>query len=390
MAVEYKKSVCYMCWQCCGLILEIDDGKLVGVEGDPNAPIGSGYTCERVRAIPEFHYHPDRLNYPLKRVGERGEGKWERISWDQAMDEIAEKLLKIREEFGPEAVSTMGGTVHEPSDYTQWRFANYWGTPNVFNQGKNCGEASIVTEVAMYGWDSLGAMPAPGVTKTIVCWGANTAQSNNTKWNVCRAAMDQGAKLVVVDPRFTETASYADLWIQIRPGTDGAFGWGVINYMISEGLYDEEFIEKWCLDFEKLVEKAKNYPLEKVSEITEVPVQQIIEFARTYADGPTCQLWPLAPCQTGSASLSTVYTQNVIKVLNGDIDREGGNPLTGPHAFLDYFNLNGYRHFMNNKDVRDCVSAEKFPLCSVESFRRVNESVQKAWYGEGYGASQYF
>ncbi|HWQ77134.1 MAG TPA: molybdopterin-dependent oxidoreductase [Syntrophomonas sp.] len=391
MSEELKKVNCFMCWQECGINLRIKDGKLIGAEGDPESLLGGGYTCERVRAIPEFHYHSDRLNYPMKRAGKRGEGKWERISWDQAMDEISEKLIKIRDQYGPEAVSLNAGTVHEPADYTGWRFANYWGTPNIFAQGKNCGSASILTEVAMYGWDSLGANPYPGETKTIVSWGSNHAHSNNTKWNVTQLAMEMGATLVCVDPRYTEVAAKADLWLQIRPGTDGALGWGVINVIIEENLYDKEFVEKWCLDFDKVVERAKEYPLDKVSEITGIPARDIIEFAHLYADGPTCQLWGVACCQIGGkASQSASHAQKILIAITGNVDRKGGNPQTGPHKFLDYFDVNGYRHFMNNQNVRECVTADKFPLCSVASFRRAVESVQKVWDGQGYGASQYF
>ncbi len=390
MATEKTRSMCYMCWQGCELEYTIEDGVLVSAKGDPNGMSGA-FECERVRAIPEFHYHPDRLNYPLKRAGERGEGKWERISWDQALDEIAEKLMSIREEYGTEAVCLMGGTVHEPADYTQWRFANFWGTPNIYCQGKNCGSAFILNEVAMYGWDSLGAAPVPGVTKTVVCWGANPVHSWVTKWNKMDAAQKAGAKLIVIDPRYTETASHADLWLQIRPGSDGYLGWGLINVIINEDLYDHDFVESWCLDFDKLKEVAQEYTPEMVSELTDIPVRDIIEFAHLYADGPTCAIWPVAPGQSGGlASQPAAYTQQVLRAITGNVDREGGNPLTGPHAYIDYFNLNGYRHLMESTHLRDCVTADRFPLCSLKSFRRANESVQKAWYGEGYGASQYF
>ena len=390
MAVETKRGICFMCWQGCELEHTIVDGKLVCSKGDPNGLYG-GFDCERVKAIPEFHYHPDRLNYPLKRKGERGGGQWERISWDRALDEIAEKLMRIREQYGSEAVTLMGGTVHEPADWSQWRFANYWGTANIYCQGRNCGSPFILNEVCMYGWDSLGAAPVPGVTKTIVCWGANPVHSWVTKWNKMESAQERGAKLVVVDPRYTETASKADLWLQIRPGTDSYLGWALIKIIIEEGLYDHEFVEEWCLDFDKLAEKASKYDLDEVSKMTDIPVRDIVEFAHWYADGPTCAIWPVGPGQTGGdASFPASYTQQALRAITGNVDREGGNPLTGPHWYIDYFNLNGYQYMMDNTEIRDTVSADRFPLVSLKSFRRANECIKKAWYGSGYGASQYF
>lgn len=391
MAEEFKVTACYMCWQQCEVKMRIKDGILKEVVGNPGGFVGGGYGCERLKAAPEFHYHPKRLNYPLKRVGKRGEGKWERITWDQAMDEIAEKLLKIKKEYGPEAITKFGGTVHGPADWACWRFFNIWGSPNVFNQGKNCGQANNLMECGMYGWDSLGCAPKPGASKTVVVWGANPAHSWMTKWNGILASIDQGAKLVVIDPRLTETASYADLWIQPRPATDGALGWGVIKVLIEEELYDKEFVENWCLDFDKIVARAAEYKLDEIAEITGVPVAKIQQLARMYADGPTCQVWGLASCHFGDgAGQVAVHVQAVIRAITGNVDREGGNPMTGPHENIDWFKGIAWEEFINNPHrTRDCVTADKFPICSVKSLARYNEYIMKAWKGKGYGCSFY-
>lgn len=388
--MEVKRTTCYMCWQQCGLLIYLENGKVVRAEGDPSALVGGGYTCERVAAIPEFHYHPQRLNYPLKRVGQRGEAKWQSITWDQAMDEIAEKLLAIKRDYGPEAIAKIGGTVHGPADWACWRFFNMWGSPNIFNQGKNCGEANNLMEVAMYGWDTLGCAPKPGATKTIVVWGANPAHSWMTKWNVIREAQRQGAKMVVIDPRLTETASYADLWIQARPATDGALAWGMLNIIIEEGLYDKEFVQRWCLGFDAIKERAKEYPPEKVAEITWVPKEKIIQAARMYADGPTCLVWGLATCHLGDgAGQVAVHAQALLRAITGNIDREGGNPLTGPFNGVDWYNGIVWDGIVTNPErKRDCLTAHKFPICSVDSLKRYNDAVKKAW-GVGYGCSHY-
>jgi len=391
MAEEFKVTACYMCWQQCEVKMRIKDGVLKEVVGNPGGFVGGGYACERVEAAPEFHYHPNRLNYPMKRAGERGSGKWDKISWEQALDEIAEKLLKIRDEYGSEAIAKIGGTVHGPADWACWRFFNIWGSPNAFNQGKNCGQANNLMECGVYGWDSLGCGPKPGKTKTVVCWGANPIHAWMTKWNHIKLAMDMGARLIVIDPRLSETASHADLWIQLRPATDGALAWGVIQILIEEGLYDKEFVENWCLDFDKIVERAKEFPVQRVSEITEVPVDKIIQLARYYADGPTCLVWGLATCHLGDgAGQVAVHAQAVLRAISGNVDAEGGNPMTGPHENVDWFKGIAWDEFIiNTERTRDCVTAEKFPICSVKSLKFYNDSIKKAWGGKGYGCSFY-
>lgn len=246
----------------------------------------------------------------------------------------------------------------------------------------------------MYGWDTLGVSPKPGATKTIVIWGANPVHSWMTKWNACLAAKELGAKIIVVDPRFTETASYADLWIQPRPATDGALGWGLLNIIINEDLYDHEFVEKWCLGFEEVKKMAQNYPPEKVSEITEIPVDKIIKFAHMYADGPTCQVWGLASCHMGDgAGQVAVYTQNLLKAITGNIDREGGNPFTGPHEDgVDWYKGIAWDHLaatLDDPKARENVTADKYPVCSKKSLKMFNDRVKKAWNGKGYGCSHY-
>lgn len=386
MSEELKRVPCYMCSQNCGLLLHVKDGVLVGAVGDPDSIIGGGYTCERVNAILEFHYSEKRLNYPLKRAGNRGEGKWERIGWNQAMDEIAEKMVKIKDEFGTEAVQIFGGAMHEPGDWASTRFANYWGTPNIYQQGKN-----VLYEVAMTGWQSLDSIPIPGVTKNIVAWGVNPPQSWSAKWNTCLEAMKKGARLVCIDPRYTETAARADLWLQIKPGTDGALGWGVINYIIDNGLYDKEFVENWCLDFEKVAEKAKEYPLEKVSKITGLPEWKIIKFADLHCGSPCCQLIGAGTYHMGGeAAQSAAHAMVIIRAITGNVDHLGGNSMTGPHKFLDYFEVMGYNYLMQNKEIKDCVTADKYPLSSIASLKRINAGIKRTWSGEGFGALHCF
>jgi len=392
MAEEIKRTACYMCWQQCEVKCRYKDGVLKEVMPCPEGFVGGGFTCERVKAAPEFHYSDKRLNYPMKRTGERGEGKWERISWEQALDEIAAKLVQIRDEFGPEAITKIAGTAHGPADWASWRFFNIWGSPNSFNQGKNCGQSNNSMECAMYGWDSLGCGPVPGVTKNIVVWGANPAQSWATKWQYILQAQEQGANLIVIDPRLSETASYADLHVRLEPGTDGCLGWGLLHIIIKEDLYDHEFVENWCLDFDALAEKAAEYTPDIVAGICKIPEAQLVQLAHMYADGPTCLAWGLASCHSGTAGQAASYTQAALRAITGNVDRLGGNALTGPHGEgVDWFGGIMWDEFEKHAgERRDCVTAEKFPICSVKSLNRYNENIKKAWNGKGYGCSFYF
>ncbi|MDJ1649899.1 MULTISPECIES: molybdopterin-containing oxidoreductase family protein [Gordonibacter] len=390
---EVKVCGCHLCWHQCEVRLHVEDGILKHVTGNPNGVTGGGYGCERLAGVPEFHYSSKRLNHPRKRVGKRGSGRWERVTWEEALDDIAARLLAIREESGPEALAKLGGTIHGPADWASWRFFNQWGSPNSFNTGKDCGQANTIVECTMYGWDSLGVAPMPGKSRNIVLWGSNPPESAAVKWNSIRACQDRGARLIVVDPRFSEAASYADLWLQPRPATDGALGWGVIHILIEEGLYDKEFVERWCTGFDQVTEKAKKYSPERVSKITGVPVGKILRFARAYADGPTNYVWSLSGCHYGNgAGYAAVYTQAVIRAITGNIDREGGNPMTGPLPNqVDWYNAMGWDLLVEHLEHsdRDSVTANRFPVCSKASLTRINGAIKKAW-GQGYGCPLYF
>ena len=180
----------------------------------------------------------------MKRVGKRGEGKWERISWDQALDEIAEKLAEIRDRHGPEAVQTMGGSYKGAGDSSCWRWSNLWGTPNILYQGKNCGEAELLANGR-----SMASRPdrqrrRSRASPSAWCCGASAARmalaSQRKNLKAFKAA---GGKLIVIDPCRTELTDMADIWLQIRPGTDGALAYGMINTIISEGLLRQaEFV----------------------------------------------------------------------------------------------------------------------------------------------------
>ena len=225
-----KKSVCMWCHSHCLVEVHIKDGRLGKIEEAKDSPDVKTAravvrACPRARAAPEWLYHPDRLNYPLKRAGDRGEGKWQVIPWEQALDEIAEKLKDIKEKYGAEAIATSSGTGRTHDEY-RIRFFNLLGSPNNIGQGLICFGPGATTSRAMYGWPDF--TPAVGrSTRCIMLLGTNPEQAARGLWQPILNSLQLGARLIVVDPRQTSAAQRADIWLQPRPATDCAL------YMLS-------------------------------------------------------------------------------------------------------------------------------------------------------------
>ncbi|UCB49533.1 MAG: molybdopterin-dependent oxidoreductase [Deltaproteobacteria bacterium] len=246
------------CHGGCGVLAHIKDGKLVKIEGDPDHPWNQGRLCARCLAMTQYAYHPDRLTRPLKRVGERGEGKWQEISWDEAFDLIEEKLGKIREEFGPESVIFSMGTGR---DIGPWicMLAYAYGSPNVMFalSGVACYSPRIAAVETVQGdYCILDAAqwfpkryddPRYKVPECIVIWGYDIPAScpDNVFGHWIIDLMKKGTQIICIDPRLSWFASRAKKWLRLRPGTDGALAMGFLNVIINEGLYDQEFVEKW-------------------------------------------------------------------------------------------------------------------------------------------------
>ncbi len=327
------------CHDGCGVLLYTDkDGKLVKVEGDPESPYNQGRLCVRCLALPDVVNHPDRLKYPMKRVGERGENKWERISWEEAYDTIVERFGEIKDKYGPESVYFAQGTGRDIIAYLS-RLAYSFGSPNYVSIGLS-GNACYLPRVAMMlvttgdfavvdcsqyfadRYDNPNWKPP----ECIIIWGNNPIVSNPDgfygHWIV--DCMKRGTKLIVVDPRLTWLASRADLWLQIRPGTDAALAMGMLNLIIQEELYDKEFVDKWTYGFDKLAERVADYPVDKVSAITWIPKEKIVAAAKLFATSkPAAIQWGLAVDMT-KESLPAGHAISALWTITGNLDVPGG------------------------------------------------------------------
>jgi len=327
-------TFCHVCPGHCAVKAIVEEGKVIDIVPDresnlPNeqCPVKKGRL-----SIPEVLEHHDRLKYPLKRVGERGEGRWERITWDEALDTIASRLLEFKEKYGPESVAWGLGEPKGLEFAFAQRFATAFGTPNVVTPGWCCGIPSGMASILTYGWNCVP--DEEHMPKTIVLWAINNNHtSGGMRRETFERAIAEGAKLIVVDPRKTDVASIADLWVRPRPNSDGALAMGLLKVIVEERLYDEEFVQNWCNGFEKLVEELKGFTLKDVEDITWVPEGHIKEFARLYAmNRPATIQWGNA-LDTTSIAFPSAKAVAIMRAICGNLNVPGGEMFLTPAPF---------------------------------------------------------
>ena len=320
---EIVRTNCRGCHGGCGVLVHVRDGTIIKIEGDPDFPTNHGSMCSKGLAFQQLVYHPDRVKYPLKRVGKKGEGKWQRISWDEAFDTIVNKLKQVIKENGPESIVLAQGTSREGEAFLA-RFGNLLGTPNVMAAGHFCYLTRVGASLVTCG--NLPICDYDGNPKCVIVWGSNIFWTNPDEYtgeNLCRV-LAQGAKLIVVDPRLTYASSRADVWLQLRPGTDAALAFGMLNVIITENLYDKEFVEKYTHGWDKFVERVKQYPVEKVAEITWVPAEKIVEAARLFATTkPATIQWGISIEQNINCIDSDRLLIDLL-AITGNLDVKGG------------------------------------------------------------------
>ena len=323
------RSNCRGCHGGCGVLVHVKDGRITKIEGDPDFSTNRGTLCSKGLAFQQLVYHPDRVTHPLKRVGRKGEGQWKRISWDEALDLIAAKYREIVEENGPEAIVLGQGTGRDYEAFL-YRFAHLLGTPNVLTAGHMCYVSRVGATIVTCG--NLPICDYDGHPKCVIVWGNNIVWTNPDEYfgeNLCRV-LSEGAKLIVVDPRLTYLASRADLWLQLRPGTDTALALGLANVIVNEELYDKEFVEKYTYGWDKFVERVREYPPERVEKITWVPAGKIREAARLYAQTkPACIQWGVAIEQTINCTDNNRILTDLM-AITGNLDVPGGNVFFVP------------------------------------------------------------
>ncbi len=319
------KSVCRSCHGGCGVLLHVRDDRLVKIEGDRESPLNHGRLCPIGTVTLDLVYHPDRLKYPMRRVGARGSGRWERISWDRALDEISERLLSIREEFGPEAIAMGTGTGRH---HIRWvsRFGHALGTPNWCEPGfAQCFHPRVNTCLLTFGDFPVSDYTGDVAPELIMFWGhdpTNSGPDGETRFNV-HEALAHNPKTIVIDPRQTDLAKRADVWLQVRPGVDDALALSMLNVIIEEELYDKPFVARWTHGFDALRERVKGYSPEWAEPITWVAAEKIRAAARLFAaTRPALLEWGCAIEHTPKC-IQTVRAVSMLPALTANIDIPG-------------------------------------------------------------------
>lgn len=376
--LKVRKSTCYFCHMNCGMLVTVEDGKAVKVTGDPEHPFNQGAQCPRGAAALNHLFHEGRLNYPLKRVGPRGSGQWKRVSWDEALDNIALKLKSIRETGGPEAVATVGGT-SRTDDWARRRFFNLFGSPNVCHTAPVCWIPNFLTETAVYGWSAFD--PEIMGARLVVVWGHDPGSTYLPELRgLLETRAQTGLKIMVIDPRFTTTAAKADYWLPLRPGSDGALALGWLNVIVEEELYDQDFVENWTVGFDEFKERLKEYTPAWAAEITGLPEEQIIETARLYAMAkPACIQWGVAVDQLGRGTGAAVQARSILRAITGNLDVPGGDVQPGPHpTFLtdEEMELN---HLLPEEQRLKQLGADRFKLMTWPGYSLLSEQLLKVW-----------
>lgn len=331
------KSTCKSCHGGCGVLATVENGRLTHIEGSPESATRGTMCAKGLSSIQEV-YNPNRIMHPLKRKGERGGGEWERISWEEALDIITGKIKESIAQYGASSVAICQGTGRGYNRYT-FRFARSIGTPNIglpadFCYGPRLAVFGMTVGGRLYcdyhGWG--GEYP-----KTQISWGKQleitNADGEMAVWFL--DSLDRAEHLILIDPRATRLAGRADLWLRVRPGTDAALALGMLNVIINEGLHDKDFIENWTYGFDKLRERAQEYPPERAAEITSIPQDKIIQAARIFAtDKPGC-IQTGESLEAGNNSIQTLRAIVCLMAVTGNIERPGSMinwvpPDTGP------------------------------------------------------------
>jgi len=319
---DSKFSACDMCFNKCGLIARVEDGVIRKLDPNPKFLKSRGMLCARGNAGLSQVYDPDRLKYPLLRKGERGEGKWQRIPWDEALDMAAEKMQQVRKEYLPCGHLFSAGT--DLHSQFVGRFAEVYGSFNVTSHESLC----LVSGNRAF-LDTFGEVPHPDVlnSKYVVMCGANRFEALVTpdSMDLMTAMRDKGCKLVTLDPRYTKTAALSDEWYPIKPGTDMAFMLALAHVIINEKLYDPKWIAEKTYGIEQLTEHVQQYTPGFAAEECNIPAEAITRIARELAAAaPASMVYPGRRTSDYEDSTQIRRAFAIVNGLLGNWDRPGG------------------------------------------------------------------
>ncbi|MDP4032474.1 MAG: formate dehydrogenase subunit alpha [Pseudorhodobacter sp.] len=334
--INTVKSVCTHCSVGCTVIAEIDNGVWIGQEPGWDSPFNMGAHCAKGAAVREHAHGERRLKYPMKKEG----GVWKRISWDQAINEIGDKMLSIREESGPDSVYWLGSAKHSNEQaYLFRKFAGYWGTNNVDHQARICHSTTVSGVANTWGYGAMtNSYNDMQKSKALFFIGSNPAEAHPVSLlHILKAKEENNAPLIVCDPRFTRTAAHADEYVRFRPGTDVALIWGILWHIFQNRWEDKEYISTRVWGMDQVADEVKRWTPEETERVTGVPGSQLERVARTLANNrPGTLVWCMGGTQhhTGNAN-TRAYC--ILQLALGNIGVSGG----GANIFRGHDNVQG-------------------------------------------------
>jgi anaerobic selenocysteine-containing dehydrogenase len=335
-------TFCPLCVSRCGARAEVTDGAFRALHPDPDHPTGQAI-CLKGKAAPEILDHPDRLLHPLRRTASKdaADPEWERITWDEALDTVADRLTAAAGRGGPESVafSSSSPSTSAISDAVDWvqRLIRAFGSPNYCNYVELCGWGRYLAPLYTFGASVPGTyLPDLENAGCILYWGYNPSVARLAHATSTVAAVSRGAKLITVDPRKAGLASRADHWLRVRPGTDAALALSLMHVMIENGWYDADFVRDWTnagdevegrTVWDLLVERCAEFPPRVAEEITSVPAADIVAAARTLWDARPVAFYTWSGLEQHSGATQTLRAVDVLYALTGSLDVPGGNVL---------------------------------------------------------------
>ncbi len=320
-------TVCGLCHTNCGMKITVRNGRIAKIKGNPDHPANSGALCVKGAALKELVYSPERLQHPLRKT----RGGFKKISWEEALDRIAAGLSESKDHYGPQTLLRFGGApVTEATRDAFVQLLAAWGSPNYASPGHLCSQPRKLGLDLVYGGRTD---PDYNHTECMVFWGANPTASMRPaerfaygRFNrVIPEAKARGAKVIVIDPRRIKTARGADLFVQIKPGTDAALALAMLHVIIAEGLYDREFVEQWTVGFAELAEHVRPATPAWAEKITDVPAKTIAKLARTFAGAKSALIREGNGFDQHTNVVDAVRLTAVLTAITGNLDVPGGN-----------------------------------------------------------------
>ncbi len=335
-AVKTVKSVCTHCSVGCSVLAEVNNGVWVGQEPGWDSPFNLGAHCAKGAAVREHANGERRLKYPMKKAG----GKWQRISWDQAIAEIGDGMMKIRKESGPDSVYWLGSAKFSNEQaYLFRKFAAYWGSNNVDHQARICHSTTVAGVANTWGYGAMtNSYNDIHNSRAIFLIGGNPAEAHPVSLlHVLRAKEQNNAPLIVCDPRFTRTAAHADEYVRFRPGSDVALIWGIVWHLFENGWEDKEFIRTRVWGMDQIREEVKKWNPAEVERVTGTPGSQLRRVARTMANHrPGTVIWCMGGTQHTNGNNNT-RAYCVLQLALGNMGASGG----GTNIFRGHDNVQG-------------------------------------------------